>query len=304
MKDLAISPLRFWHKHLNPNREPEEPCISMQLGSAVHCAVLEPTEFLKRYARAVDAQDYEGCLVTVGDMREWLNDRGVKPKGTKKDEVIAQVRLHSRDVPIFQEIEDAFETEHAGKVVFKPEDWLRIQRMADCLRSEPKLQEILADGQAEVPFFVTDPETGVPLKAKLDWLTPKPIIFDGKTFSHKRDKSIDKTVADAIWYECYYRQYYVYCYVWAIKNGAKVYEAPDYVMGFVESEEPHETRIKVLRPKRAGEPNLYFERARVEVREYIRTYAEYLDHFGPDKPWRYAQDIELLGDEDLPGLSY
>lgn len=303
MKDLAVSPLRFWHAHLNPYREPEEPSLFMQIGSALHCAVLEPNEFDNRYAKAVSAEDYEGCLITVPEMREWLNDRGVKPKGTRKDEIISQVRLHSSDVPILHEIQKEFESEHAGKITFKADDWRRIERMAECLRAEPKLQELLAEGMAEVPIFVNDPETGVPLKSKLDWLTPR-VIVDLKTFSHKRDKSIDKTVNDAIWYECHYRQHYVYSYTWAIKNGAKVYEAPDFVMVFVESEEPHETRIKVLRPKRAGEPNLYFERARAEVRGFIRTYQEYMEHFGEDKPWRYAQDIQLLGDEDLPGLGY
>lgn len=275
----------------------------MQLGTALHCAVLEPSEFLNRFACAVSADDYEGCLVTADDLKEWLNDRGVKPKGRKKSDFIAQIQMHDASVTILDDIAAKFEADNQGKTVFKPEEWKRIARMAQCLRDEPRLQEILSEGRAEVPVFVTEPDSNVPLKSKYDWLTRR-CIFDIKTFSHKRDKSIDKTVSDAIWYEGYYRQHYVYSLTWAIANGAKVYEAPDFVMAFVESEEPHETRIKVLRPKRAGEPNLYFERARVEVREYIRLYQECMETFGETKPWRYAQEIQPLGDEELPGLSY
>ena len=63
LKDLAISPLRFWARWIDPGREAIEPSAEMQFGSAVHCAVLEPSEFTKRYAAEVAVP--EGCLDTV-----------------------------------------------------------------------------------------------------------------------------------------------------------------------------------------------------------------------------------------------
>ncbi len=305
MKDLAISPLRYWHRKLNPNREPEEPTPALKLGSALHTALLEPNKLDSQFACAIDASAIEGVLVTIADLRKWLDERGVKPRGTVKADIIAQVRSVSPEVPILDVIQSAFEEQTKDKTVFSPDDWKRLQGMVQALRDEPRLQPILKAGRAEVPLLVKDPDTGVPLKSKLDWITPDiSVIFDAKSFSVKRDKSIDKVIADAIWYEGYYRQHFMYCQTWALATDKKVYEAPDFVMGFVESEEPHEVRIKVLRPKRAGEPNLYFERGRIETREHIRTYAEYMAEFGEERPWRHAQEIDPLGDEELPGLGY
>jgi hypothetical protein len=41
MKDLAVSPLRYWHLNLNPNRPPRIETPEMQFGTALHCLVLE-----------------------------------------------------------------------------------------------------------------------------------------------------------------------------------------------------------------------------------------------------------------------
>lgn len=48
------SPLHYWEKYLNPMHQ-EKKTPALILGSAVHCAVLEPLEFGKRYAVAPTA---------------------------------------------------------------------------------------------------------------------------------------------------------------------------------------------------------------------------------------------------------
>jgi len=55
------SPLHYWEKYLNPMHI-EKKTPGLILGSAVHCAVLEPYEFGKRYAIApeVDRRTKEG----------------------------------------------------------------------------------------------------------------------------------------------------------------------------------------------------------------------------------------------------
>lgn len=74
-------------------------------------------------------------------------------------------------------------------------------------------------------------------------------------------------------------------------------------MAFVESDEPHEVRLRELRAKVGGEVNLYWERARIEVRMLINTYAEYSERFGV-KPWRDACEITPLEDQEMPGVAY
>jgi hypothetical protein len=311
MKDLAVSPLRMWYLHLNPERPPDEPTPAMQFGSALHCAVLEPGEFDKRYACELIAP--EECLVTIDDLRTWIRSKGGTPKGTRKDELIAQCYGFPGEPPVILETLKVMHAQaNDGKVIFKADDWQRLQGAVGSVKAEPRVQQLLADGRPEVSMFATDPETDVLLKARMDWVAPKCTV-DLKTFTQQRGKSIDKCVADAIWYERYNWQAYLYSFIRTLQPGAdsrgvgptaRASAVPPHVLVFVESEPPHEVRIRELRPMTGGAVNLYWERARFDVRGLIREYAECMAHFGTEKPWRYAQEISALEDQELPGLAF
>jgi hypothetical protein len=299
MRDLAISPLRYWHRWINPNRQPVEPSAEMQFGSALHCLVLEPGEFESRYCCQLCPNDIEGCLTTMDDLRRWLRDKGQTPKGKLKAELTVQVLQYDPSAPVLDVLEDLHASEHRGKVMFSKEDWTRLYGAKDSLMSEPRMKRILGDeGRAEYPIFTVDRESGVALKGKLDWLSPT-LTLDVKTFSQKRGRSIDRSVADAILYESYYRQAYFY----GLLRGWPQSFSGEFVMAFVESAEPFEVRLKVLRPKFGLEPNLYWIKAQLECRNLIRTFAECTQHFG-EKPWRYAREIEPLVDQDMPGIGF
>jgi hypothetical protein len=302
MKDLAISPLRFWARHIDPNRKPEEPSTEMIFGTALHAAVLEPAQFDARYACKLDVTDFPGALVTMDDLRAWLKSKDVVPKGTRKSELIALVQHVSADYEvdeqpiIWDERMEIHSAEHKCKTLFSKEDWCRIGGATQALREEPEIQRILADGCAEVPLFSTDPDTGVPLKCRLDWMAPT-CTLDVKTFSVKRSgKSIDETVADAIYYERYHWQAYLYSYMRMLATGGA---RTPIVIAFVESEQPYEVRIKKLSPG----PSLYWSSARMAVRNLIIQYAQCVERFG-DQHWRYRQSIEELQDEEMRALTY
>lgn len=309
MKDLAVSPLRYWHLHVNPDRKLVEPTPQMIFGSALHCAFLEgETKFDQRYARELDQADFENLLVTVDDIRAFIRDKGFTPSGTKKEVLIGQAQGIDPQVRIWSDMESLHEIMHAGKTLISSDDWTRLQGCLTALRQGPVVMSIMESGEPEVPLFVKDEESGVNLKAKLDWVTPK-LTLDLKTFVQMRGKSIDKSVADAIWYENYHRQAALYSRIRQIKRhgfmdgpGGKK-KMPDFVMVFVESEPPHEVRIKAIRPTTAGQPNMYWMRANSEINSLIWRYAEYTKRFG-DKPWIEGQAIEPLMDEELPGLAY
>ena len=304
MKDLAVSSLRYWYHHINPApREEEEETNAQRMGSALHCAVLEPEEsFESRYARELDPSDWPVCLDTVKDIRDWVADKGGKCKGVLKDEVVASalafMREAGEEVPILANEQKRFFALHGHKTVMKVDEWERVAGMAQALLEEPALKPILAHGEPEVSMVAKDPDTGVLLKARLDWMAPG-VTLDLKTFTAKRGASIDKAVADAIFYERYYIQAFFYSYVRKLVTG----ESSDFVLAFVESDQPHETRIKLLQPKRGSEPNLYWLQAQLEVRKYIRQYADLTARFG-DAPWSYPQDIAPLVDEDIRQLSW
>ena len=49
LKLLMRSPAHYYAAYLDPNRVERQPTAAMKLGTATHCAILEPTEFSKRY---------------------------------------------------------------------------------------------------------------------------------------------------------------------------------------------------------------------------------------------------------------
>lgn len=300
MKDLAVSALRYWYLNINPDRPVREETQEMLFGSALHCLVLEGDQvFEQRYACKLDPADYPNCLTTIEDLRGWIRDKGGKPSGTRKSEVIQQAQSMDRSVPIWDVLEARHFATNGGKTFFEKADWTRLANAAAALRREPKVQEILQAGDAEVSVFAPDPSTGIPLKGRLDWANKK-YILDLKTFTQKRGKSIDQSVADAIFYEGYYRQAYLYS---TLHRLVVPDVKPRYIMAFVESNEPHEVRIKELRSTMHGVANVYWQRAAIEVRHFCEVWAKCMNEFG-EKPWRHDREIEALDDMEMKGMAF
>jgi hypothetical protein len=306
MTELAVSPLRYWWKWLSPDRPEDEPTPAMIFGSALHCAVLEgDEEFESRYACAFDEAGCPDALGTIEEIRSWIRDKGAEPKGNKKSVVIACARKIDPEVPIIDEMKARHYAQTEGRQILTIEQWKNLTGCVQALKAEPRLMTILKEGRAEVPMSAYDPDTQVLLKCKCDWVTPK-VTVDLKTFTVKEGKSVDEAVSDAIFYRKYHRQGYIYTEIRDIAEGM-LNGAPwqrDYVMAFVESEPPHEVRLKVLRGKTAGQPNLYWLQARNEANSLMRLYADCVEQFGYDNPWRIARNIDPLVDEDIRQLAW
>lgn len=299
MKELAVSPLHYWSCFLDPQRTPAEPSPEQKFGTALHCLVLEGEEkFHQCYAPMLDESEHEDCLFTIEDMREWLRSKGHKPSGTRKADMIAQVLTVDATVRIWDVLKADHEEATAGKMLCLNEDWNRLLGAAEALKNEPQLAALLSEGEPEVSLFATDPDSGVPLKARLDWLNPGCIV-DLKTFTHRRGKSIDQCVNDAIYYESYYVQAYFYRWLYQLATGKRV----RFVFVFVESQPPHEVRLRELTPSKMGVANVYWQTAARKVSLSCEAWRYYFDKFGDD-PWRQPQSIEELLDEDLRGLVF
>ncbi len=297
IKDLMVSPLRFWYRNVDPNRIPEEPTPEMIFGNAVHCAVLEPEEFGKRYARKVDVEDFNGCLVTVPEMRAYMKEHNQPLKGTLKEDIIRQVLAFTPNVPILDVELAKAEAANVGKVVLDRQTVDRVGGCGVALCEEPRFVALLKEREGKPEVMLSRDEGGVLLKGCLDWLWPGGFL-DVKTFAQKRGSSIDKSIADAIWYEAYYRQAYFYAKLlgWPQWQG-------DIVMAFVESDPPHDVRLRSFHPKFGGQASLYWQRAAMEVRSAIAVYKDWSTNFG-DRPWREERDIVPLQDEEIKQLAW
>lgn len=298
MKHLAVSPLQFWHQTLNPAKEKQEESEYLRFGHALHCAVLEPGVFLSRYACELNPADFPGLLTKADDLKDWLKQNGIDPKGTTKAGWTKQIHDQCRDVPVW----DVLEAEHLqrceGKTLVPVDEWARVTNLACALNEEESLKPVLATGKPEVSVFAIDPETGVLLKCRTDWWGPEETL-DLKTFTNKRGKSVDQTVSDALWYEGYLDQAWHYSYVRELATG----EPAGFVFAFGESDAPHDIRIKRMVPERGG----YWTHSMLHVKGLYRLYAEYAARYGNTpgcRPWRDPQRIEDLTDEDVRQLAW
>ncbi len=297
MKDLAISPMRYWYQHrsgLAPERK-ETP--EMRFGSAVHCAVLEPDQFDARYARAFEPTG-DGWLFTASDIKERLAELGLKTSGLK-DELIERLLQVAPDSLIVDVEAKHHAIGNADKIILPPNDYDRCVNCAGLLRSEPAVAAILAEGWPEVAMFARDPETEVMLKGKADWVSPH-CTLDVKTFQLKRTTTIDQAVMDAFWYEGYYKQAYTYMHLRSLLPNEKASHKQVFVFAFVESEPPHEVRLIEIRPSQCP---VLWERAKYEVHTLIRTYAMYAAKFG-NNPWREPAEICGLIDDEVRQLAF
>jgi hypothetical protein len=136
------APALYYERYLNPNAEPQKETAALIIGSAVHCAVLEPSEFGKRYA--------------------------IAPKVDKR----------TKDGKAAYE---AFVADAGERIVIDADTATLAERiMTSVLRYKPAAY-LLKEGIAEQPIFWTDTQTEVECKAKPDWITDGGIIVDLKT---------------------------------------------------------------------------------------------------------------------------
>lgn len=134
LKLLNKTPLHYWARYLDPNREREEPTAAMLMGTAIHCAILEPEQFAKLYT--------------------------VVPEGIDK---------RSKDgKALFADIEAN------GLRPLKPADHKTIIRVRDSALAHPvsKLLFSHTEHKVETSIFWKDRVTGVQCKIRPDFMLP------------------------------------------------------------------------------------------------------------------------------------
>ena len=126
---------------------------------------------------------------------------------------------------------------NAGKTIFKPKEIDTAVAMADAVRSHPLVQPYLDDGLFEHSIRWTDPETGLPCKARPDWIIPSTrTLIDLKTCQSAEGRRFGSAAARY----CYHMQ--MSMYVNAITYGLGW--APNEVKIIaVEKDAPHEVAI-------------------------------------------------------------
>ncbi len=157
---IARSPLHW--KYAEREETP-----AMRIGSAVHCAVLEPERYATDYVTAPSCERR-----TKAGKEEWT----------------------------------AFEEAHAGKVILTAAESAQCISMSTTMRAHPLVRDYLTAGEAEVSALWVDSEFGVNCRARFDWLSASGMALYLKTTGDASPAAFAKTCANfryhvqAAWY--------------------------------------------------------------------------------------------------------
>ncbi len=167
-------PAHYHHRFLG------EPVIrvestAMVLGSMVHCLVLEPDEFDRRYLAQPTPGEQD--LVTVPHLKAWLKHHNLNQAGSKS-ELIERILQHDPDAPVWSVMEE--KRQQARQKTVKPDLMAQARCMADSVLNTPQARWLMGEGEAEVSVWGQHEETGLLLKCRPDWLR-KEICIDLKT---------------------------------------------------------------------------------------------------------------------------
>lgn len=146
----------YWHRYLNPDREPEEPTPALVLGSAVHSIILEPDLFTSQY----------------------VANPGIERRSNAGKAEYA-----------------AFIAEHAGKTILTDEQMQQCLAIRDAVHLHPVAAGLLTGGKSEQSVFAADPETGELIKCRIDYLA-EDLIVDVKTTDDASPAGFGKSSAN------------------------------------------------------------------------------------------------------------
>lgn len=189
-------------------------------GRAYHKARLEPDLFESCYVRGLAKGDMpDGTLFTGTDMGAALERMGEKKSGSVAEQ--AERLVAAGYVGTIWQVElSKWEDARAGRIELSPKVFDQIHDDAERLRLSPEVAAKLEGGVAEVVVLWTCPRTGIPMKCRIDYLTPE-WWTDLKTFANINGKHLYQAITDAFQYNRYHVQPVIYRdAVEAIRNGA------------------------------------------------------------------------------------
>jgi len=238
---IAQSPLHYWSRWLDPNRVPTQPTPAMEFGTAVHTAVLEPDRFHAEYAQAPD---------------------------------VSRTTKAGKDVWA--------EAAEGGKILLKVEDWNATQLILRSVMEHPMARRILtASGKAESSLFAQDPETGLQIKCRPDYLTDSGWIIDLKTTQDASVRGFQRSVGNFR----YHVQAAHYLKVVQLATGVR---PRGFMFIAVEKSAPYAVQV-------FDASTSLIQAGAVEAARNMRSLAHALDSYPISTPWpSYSEEIVSL----------
>lgn len=252
LKAVVRSPAHYQYQLRNP----KEQTPAMLAGSAMHCAILEPAEFSRRYA------------VIPADAPAKPTSAMINAKNPSESSIDRVTYWES------------FEIASMGKDIITEAVSKDCFRISDAVRTHPELSAIFENGKAEQAIFAEDPVTGVMCKCKPDYLTQVSeyrIQVELKSADDARVGPFTRSVMNYGYFQG--SAFYHDMMDWA------GLDAPDlYLMVVIEREEPYGIKVYEV-------PEDCMDYGRRQYRQALDLYKHCLDM---DEWPNYSTDIEVL----------
>lgn len=276
VKKLRVSAATFWaDSWLNPNpkvltpEQEERKQLARVLGRAYHCARLEPAEFVVRYCRKLDKADYndrKGFIAGGTNYGKALAELGQTK--TKAGESVAQQAQRLKDAgyegPIWDVELAEWETRQNGRIALPAISWDEIAIDMGRIDSVPAVHELLTGGAPEVSILWTCPETGLPMKTRLDYLKPRSWA-DFKTYANSNGKNVQQAILDSFRFNGYHLQAVIQRdALLAVKAGLKVQAGSDEQRALIAELQADfaEPDCHYIWQEKGGIPNLFEKKLR------------------------------------------
>lgn len=257
IKNLSVSSMDYWAMSLLNLERQEKPAkdsgdlTPRQLGQAYHCYIVEgDAVFNERYAVALDkdawrevaTQNGKELCVTIADIRAAIDAAGGKPKGTSKDALIDQLLDLDADAFVWDRMVASHLDANKDKTMITPKLYRRIVIANAMITNDPQLKDAFSGGHAEVSIFWYDEQTGVPMKARLDYLKMNHLI-DLKSFSNMQGKPIQRAIDMAISNNKYFIPVVVYLEAIAAAKELVKQTKADCIYGWISGATPNAVKL-------------------------------------------------------------
>jgi hypothetical protein len=167
---INVSPLNYWDKYINPDREMQIEAHCLTIGSATHALILEPYLFKKKYAVGFDKENYPNALDTMDEMRAELIKRNLKISGSKKELMDRLILSGMQKTDFLSHLQDEYYQHIGNKTVLSALDYKNILAGLESLNKHHTAGALLQDALVEQAYFVED-EFGMTRKCKTDAIT-------------------------------------------------------------------------------------------------------------------------------------
>jgi hypothetical protein len=345
IKRLLASPMLFWADTpwLNAKKREEmaessaDEKIHRVLGRAYHCRIMEGSEvYHSRFAVDLSPEECEGALDGVDQIKAAIKAKGASPvakvmdthptageypRVAKKSDWIAQLLELDPAARILDVLKTQHREKHADKTFVSRDSYERIEIAAKMVEADPQVRHAFRGGYPEVVLIWHCPDTGVPMKARVDYLK-RDVIVDLKSIANQRERSME----NAIRYEIAAYKYHLQPCIYAegvrevrkiaAKDGRRAIHlhdesGDDDIAAFVlkwaaRTDDPQWLWVfqqkgdapitRACSYPLAGTTNTV---TAYQVLEAKRQFIEFSRTFGCD-PWLDVKPIYDLADEDLP----